>query len=154
MITLSTIRTAILIIGWIAAPIPGQQQSTLPSAPTPQKEVETNPDSEGVYHVSKEVTAPKLIYSVEPEFSEQSRKRKISGAAMLRFIVNADGTVRDPHVTKSAADRFTNNKDRSAAATLDEKAVQAVSQYRFEPARFQGKPVPCWLTIEVDFQVF
>jgi periplasmic protein TonB len=154
MITISTIRTAILIIGWTAAPIAAQQQSTLPSNPTPQIKVETNPDSEGIYHASKEVTAPKLLYSVSPEFSEQSRKRKLTGATTVKFIVNADGTVRDPHVTKSAADRFTNNKDRAAAASLDEKALQAVSQYRFEPARFQGKPVPCWLTAEVDFQVF
>jgi TonB family protein len=154
MIPLSTIRTAILIIGWIAAPIAAQQQATLPSAPTPQIKVETNPDSEGIYHVSKEVTLPKLIFSVEPEFTEQSRKRKLTGDTTVKFIVNADGTVRDPHVTKSAADRYTNNKDRAAAAGLDEKALQAVSQYRFEPARFQGKPVPCWLTIEVNFQVF
>jgi TonB family protein len=154
MITPSVIRTAILIIGWTAAPIAAQQQSTLPSAPTPQIKVETNPDSEGIYHVSKEVTLPKLIFSVEPEFSEQARKRKLTGATTVKYIVNADGTVRDPHVTKSAADRFTNYKDRAAAASLDEKALQAVSQYRFEPARFQGQAVPCWLTAEVDFQVF
>ena len=154
MITLSTIRRAILLIGWIATPIAAQQQSTLPSAPTPQKTVETNPDSEGIYRVSKEVTAPKLIYSVEPEFSEQSRKRKLTGVTTVKFIVSVDGTVRDLQVTKSAADRYTNNKDRAAAASFDEKALQAVGQYRFEPARFQGKPVPCWLTVEVDFQVF
>jgi TonB family protein len=154
MITLSTIRSAMLFIGGIAVPIAAQQQSVLPSAPTPQIKVETNPDSEGIYHVSKEVTVPKLIYSVEPEFSEQARKRKLTGATTVKFIVNADGTVRDPHVTKSAADRFTNNKDRAAAASLDEKALQAVSKYRFEPARFQGKPVSCWLTTEVDFQIF
>ena len=154
MFTFSTIGTAILMIGWTAAPIAGHQQPNLPSAPTPQKEVETNPDPEGIYHPSKEVTVPKLIYSVEPEFSEQARKRKLSGVTTVKFIVNDDGTVRDPHVTKSAADRFTNNKDRAAAASLDEKALQAVSKYRFEPARFQGKPVPCWLTTEVDFQIF
>lgn len=154
MITLSMVRTALLIIGWIAAPIAAQQQSTLPSAPTPQIKVETNPDSEGIYHVSKEVTAPKLILSVSPEFSEQSRKRKLSGVTTVKYIVNADGTVRNPQVTKSAAEAFTDKKDRAAAASLDEKALQAVSQYRFEPARFQGKPVPCWLTAEVDFQVF
>jgi len=154
MFTFSTIGTAILMIGWTAAPIAAHQQPNLPSAPTPQKEVETNPDPEGIYHPSKEVTVPKLIYSVEPEFSEQARKRKLTGATTVKFIVNADGTVRDPHVTKSAADRFTNNKDRAAAASLDEKALQAVSKYRFEPARFQGKPVSCWLTTEVDFQIF
>jgi periplasmic protein TonB len=154
MITISSIRTAILIIGWTAAPIAAQQQSTLPSNPTPQIKVETNPDSEGIYHVSKEVTLPELIFSVEPEFSEQSRKRNLTGATTVKFIVNANGTVRDLHVTKSAADRYTNKKDRAAAASLDEKALQAVSKYRFEPATFQGKPVPCWLTIKVDFQVF
>src|SRR3984885_13107804 len=72
------VRTSLRIIGWIAAPIAAQQQSPLPSAPTPQIKVETNPDSEGIYHVGKEVTAPKLILSVSPEFSEQSRKRKLS----------------------------------------------------------------------------
>ncbi len=154
MITLSMVRTAILLIGWTAAPIAPQQQSTLPSAPAPQIVVETNPDSEGIYHVSKEVTLPKLIFSVQPEFSEQARKRKLSGVTTVKFIVNANGTVRDPQVTKSAAERFTNYKDRAAAAGLDEKALQAVSQYRFEPARFQGKPVACWLTTEVDFQIF
>ncbi len=106
MTTFSMIRTAILIIGWTAAPIAAQQQSNLPSAPTPQKEVETNPDSEGIYHFGKEVTAPKLIFSVEPEFSEPARKRKLSGDTTVKFIVNADGTVRDPHVTQSAAERL------------------------------------------------
>jgi TonB family protein len=154
MITLSTVRTAIFLVGCVTAPIAAQQQSTLPSAPTPQKEVETNPDSEGIYHIGKEVTAPKLVYSVEPEFSEKARKRKTLGETTVKFIVNADGTVRDPHVTKSAADGYTNKKDGAAAASLDEKALEAVSKYRFEPARFQGKPVPCWLTVSVNFQIF
>jgi hypothetical protein len=38
--------------------------------------------------------------------------------------------------------------------TLDPKAVEAVSKYRFEPATFQGKSVPCWMTVEVNFQLF
>jgi TonB family protein len=72
----------------------------------------------------------------------------------LKFIVETDGHVRDVQILKSCADAFKDKKDREAAETLDPEAAKAVSQYRFEPAKFQGHPVPVEFTAEVQFQVF
>jgi TonB family protein len=113
-----------------------------------------NPDASGIYHVGDGVTAPKLIYQVEPEFSEKARKQKVAGATTLSYIVETDGHVRDIRVTKSCADAFTNKKDRAAALTLDQQAIKAASQYRFEPAQYKGKPVPVEFSVEINFQVF
>jgi len=136
-----------------------QQQTTpaLPPAPSPQTKLtqpRPNPDASGIYHVGNGVTAPKLIYLVTPEFSEKSRKRNVAGATTLSFIVETDGHVRDVRVLKSCADAFTNKKDREAAVTLDQEAIKAASQYRFEPGQYQGKPVPVEFSAEINFQVF
>ena len=112
-----------------AAPIPSaaQQETPPPSANPPQSKAtpRPNPDASGIYHVGDGVTAPKLIYSVEPEFSEKALKRKVAGATTLSFIVETDGHVRDIRVTKSCADAFTDKKDREAALTLDQQAIKA-----------------------------
>ncbi|HEY1964785.1 MAG TPA: energy transducer TonB [Acidobacteriaceae bacterium] len=45
-------------------------------------------------------------------------------------------------------------KLRKAAASLDEKALEAVRQYRFKSGMYQGKPVPVALTIDVNFHIY
>ncbi len=122
--------------------------STKPAQPRP------NPDASGIYHAGDGVIVPKLIYSVEPEFSAKARRLKMGGTTKLSFIVEIDGHVRDVHVAKSCSDDFTDKKDRKAAETLDQEAIKAVSQYRFEPAQYKGKPVPFELSVGIDFQLF
>jgi TonB family protein len=124
------------------------KQTEPKSAPRP------NPNADGIYHVGDGVTAPKLIYSVEPEFSEKARKLKISGNITVQLIVGTDGHVRDAHIIKSCAEKITNKKDHEAALQLDQQAMEAARQYRFEPAIFQGKPVPAELNVEINFQIF
>jgi TonB family protein len=153
MFALSLVLTIIMSAG-SSAVLSLASQESLPSAPTPQRTADLNPDLDGIYHAGKDVTLPKLIYSVQPEFSEQARKRKIAANSTVKFIVQADGSVRNVKVIKSAAEHYTNSKDREAAVTLDPNAMEAVRQYRFQPATFQGKPVPCWVTLEVNFQPF
>jgi TonB family protein len=58
---------------------------------------------------------------------------------MLQLVVDADGLPRDIQVT------------RSLGMGLDEKAIEAVSKWRFEPARKNGQPVPVLIHVEVDF---
>lgn len=160
----SIIGIGICIITSLASPAQAFLQQTPPTAPaTADKPTEPpakppqprpNPDANGTYHVGDGVTAPKIVYQVEPEFSEKARKQKVTGATRLAFIVETDGHVRDVRVTKSCADAFTNKKDREAALTLDQQAIKAANQYRFEPARYQGKPVPVEFSAEINFQVF
>ncbi len=155
VIAIQTMPTRSLVGQTTQKPDPSQQSAPVKPALRP------NPNAEGIYHVGDGVPAPKLIYSVEPEFSEQARKRKISYASVtINFIVKTDGHVRDVKVVKSAADGLPNEsardakKDREADLSLDQQALKAASQYRFEPALYQGRPVSVEMNIEITFQSF
>ena len=96
----------------------------------------------GVYHVGGGVKAPVVLYSVDPEYSEEARKAKFAGNVMVDLIVDEQG--RPTHVRVV----------RGAGLGLDERAVEAVRQYRFKPATKDGRPVKVDMDIEVNFQIF
>jgi protein TonB len=43
---------------------------------------------------------------------------------------------------------------RGPGMGLNEKAVEAVKQYRFKPGTCKGKPVPVTMNVEVAFQIY
>ena len=88
------------------------------------------------------VSAPEVIYQVEPEFSEEARKAKFAGNVLVALWVGTDGLPSHVRVI------------RPVGMGLDEKALEAVRQYRFKPAMENGKPVLVELNIEVNFQIF
>jgi periplasmic protein TonB len=88
------------------------------------------------------VSAPVLIYSVEPEFSEEARKAKVAGNVLVNLWVDTQGNPSHVHVV------------RGVGMGLDEKAKEAVMQYKFKPAMENGKPVLVELNVEVNFQIF
>jgi protein TonB len=96
----------------------------------------------GLRQIGGGVSAPVLTYSVEPEFSEEARKAKAAGNVVVNLIVDAQGRPQNVHVL------------RGVGMGLDEKAVEAVKQYRFKPAMEAGKPVAVQLNVEVNFQIF
>ncbi len=87
------------------------------------------------------VTPPQLLYKVEPEFSEEARKAKYQGVVVLSIHVDAAGAVRDVRV------------QRGLGLGLDEKAIDAVSHWRFRPGLMDGKPVVTEATVQVTFQL-
>lgn len=96
----------------------------------------------GVYQVGGGVRPPIAIYTPDPEFSEEARKAKFSGNVVVSLIVDRDGKPRNVHVL------------RGVGMGLDEKAVEAVQQYKFKPALKNGQPVAVYLNVEVNFQIF
>jgi protein TonB len=96
----------------------------------------------GVMHIGGGVSKPVVLYSVEPEFSEEARKAKFSGNVEVYLWVDADGKPSHIRIV------------RPIGMGLDEKAVEAVRQYRFKPAMKDGKPVAVDLYIDVNFQIF
>ena len=96
----------------------------------------------GVMHAGSAQVPPKLIYQVEPEFSEEARKAKFSGDVQVYLVVDTEGRPTRIRVA------------RGVGMGLDEKAVEAVRQYKFKPALQNGKPVPVDLYIDVNFQIF
>jgi protein TonB len=88
------------------------------------------------------VSAPQLLYSVEPEFSEEARKAKVAGNVLVNLWVGTDGLPSHVRVI------------RGVGMGLDEKAMDAAKQYKFKPAMENGKPVLVELNVEVNFQIF
>jgi periplasmic protein TonB len=86
-------------------------------------------------------TAPKVLYQVDPEFSEEARLARHYGTVLLVVDVDPSGRAVNFRVAKSLG------------LGLDEKAIEAVSRWKFQPARRNGKPVTVPATIEVNFHL-
>jgi TonB family protein len=96
----------------------------------------------GIYRVGGGVSAPRAIYAPDPEYSEEARKAKYQGTVVLWMIVGPDGHARDIRVT------------RSVGLGLDEKAIEAVRTWKFEPARKDGQAVAVQINVEVSFRLY
>jgi len=96
----------------------------------------------GVFRVGGGVSAPKATYAPDPEYSEEARKAKYQGTCAVSLIVGPDGKPRDIRVA------------RSLGLGLDEKAIEAVNQWKFEPAMKDGKPVAVAISVEVTFRLY
>jgi TonB family protein len=95
-----------------------------------------------VYKIGNGVTPPREIRHVDPEFSDRARAAHYQGTCILSVVVGEDGKPRDIKVTQPLG------------MGLDEKAVEAVRDWRFEPALKDGKPVAVLIGVEVDFHLF
>src|SRR5438132_3655756 len=95
-----------------------------------------------IYRVGPGTSAPKAIYSPDPEYSEEARKAKYQGVVILGVIIGLDGHVSEIHIA------------RPVGHGLDEKAIEAVRHWKFEPAIRDGKPVAVMVNIEVSFNLY
>jgi TonB family protein len=96
----------------------------------------------GVYKVGGGISAPQAISSPDPEYTDEARQAKKQGTCVLSLIVDEQGHPRDLHVV------------RSLGFGLDAKALEAVRQWRFEPALKDGKPVNVQISVEVEFRLY
>jgi len=97
---------------------------------------------EDVYRVGGPVSAPKPVYTPHPEYSQAARDAKYEGTCALMLIVDANGRPRDVRVA------------RTLGLGLDEKAVEAVKQWKFRPAMKDGIPVAVQVNVEVRFTLY
>ena len=95
----------------------------------------------GVFRIGGGVSAPRLTFKVEPEYSEQARKAKYQGTVVLAIEVWPDGTAHNIRVV------------RSLGLGLDQKAVEAVQQWRFVPGKKDKLPVRVRANVEVNFRL-
>jgi TonB family protein len=91
--------------------------------------------------VGNGVTAPALLEKVEPEYSEEARAAKYQGTVVVAVTIDTDGTAQDMKIV------------RGLGLGLDEKALQAISQWKFKSGARDGQPVPVMATIEVNFRL-
>lgn len=90
--------------------------------------------------VGGEISAPRLIRRVDPEYPVLAVTAQIEGIVILEATVDRTGAVTDTRVLRSHS-------------VLDQAAVEAVRQWRYEPLRLNGQETPFVLTVTVSFSL-
>jgi TonB family protein len=99
------------------------------------------PEAPTVYSPGGPITPPRMNVHVAPEYSEEARKKKLQGTIQLSFVVDATGAATQVAVL------------RPIGFGLDEKAMEAVSQWKFSPGTKNGTPVAVQTQAEVTFHL-
>ena len=92
-----------------------------------------------VYKVGNGVSAPVAIKQVKPQYTADAKRAKVEGTVELECVVEPTGSVGDVTVT------------RSLNEGLDQEAIKAAKQWRFETGTKDGKAVPVLITLEMTF---
>ena len=95
----------------------------------------------GPFRVGPAVTAPSLISKVEPEYTEEARAAKLQGTVLLYVQVSPGGQAINMRVL------------HALGMGLDEKALECVAKWRFQPGMKDGQPVTVEAQIEVNFRL-
>ena len=98
-------------------------------------------DGSPVYRVGCGIKPPRPIRQPQPEYSEYARKKKISGTVVLSAVIDSGGSVRDVKIT------------RWLETSLDQKAIDALNQWKFQPATQDGQPVAVKVEVQMSFRV-
>jgi protein TonB len=95
----------------------------------------------GFYRPGNGVLLPKLLKDVKPQYTADAMRAKVQGTVVVECVVLPDGTVGKVDVIKSLDSTF----------GLDQEAVKAAKQWRFQPGTRFGEPVAVLVTIELTF---
>ena len=99
------------------------------------------PEPKEPYRVGGSVSAPRLVYKVEPEYTQEALNARRSGTVLIGLVVTRDGLPIDVHELR-----------QKIGFGLDEKAIEAVKQWRFEPGKKSGEPVAVEVTVTATFE--
>ncbi len=111
-------------------------QTTTPGNADAEKTAPT-----GFFRIGSGVTPPRVTYQTSPEYSEEARAAGIEGTCVIWLVVGADGNPRNIEVK------------HKLGLGLDEKAIDAVKNLRFEPGMKDHKPVSVMVSAEVIFHL-
>jgi len=95
----------------------------------------------GLMSVGGGVSAPRVLHTVEPEFTDEARRANHQGSVSIKLIVDSQGNPQDVRLASHLG------------MGLDEKALEAVRQYKFTPAMYQGHAVSVEIVVDVDFHL-
>jgi TonB family protein len=95
----------------------------------------------GPYRPGSGIEPPSLVREVKPDYPEDARRRSVEGDVVLEIVVRRDGSVGDVRVVQSLG------------GSLDQRAIAAVRQWRFDPAKRLGVPVDVLVEVSVEFKL-
>jgi TonB family protein len=95
----------------------------------------------GPYRPGSGITPPSVLREVKPDYTEEGRRRNLEGDVVMEIVVKRDGGVGDVKLL------------RGLGGGLDQRAIDAVRQWRFSPATRQGVPVDVVVEVAVEFKL-
>jgi protein TonB len=95
----------------------------------------------GAYRPGNGVTLPRPLFEKKPQYTAEAMRAKVQGVVLLECVVLPDGSVGQVDVVRSL----------DATFGLDQEAIKAAKQWRFQPGTRLGEPVPVLVTIELQF---
>jgi TonB family protein len=113
-----------------------QQATRAKETDIKQPQPPATPDASGVYQVGDGVTAPRRVGNAT--YPPEAQVAGISGNVTIEITLNEQGLVADANVIRSVP-------------FLDEAALKAVREWRYDPVLVNGKPVPARMTVTVNF---
>jgi len=137
----STLRRAALVFTAVGVCIGLANAGPQTPPPAASAASASAPSGEKTYKMSEGITAPKVIYKVDPGYTEEARAAKISGSVRLGVVIGSDGKAHDITVLDTPD------------AGLGLKAIEAVQQWQFQPGTKDGRPVNVQASIEVNFKL-
>lgn len=95
----------------------------------------------GPYRPGTGITAPAILREVKPDYTEEGRRRHLEGDVVLEIVVKSDGSVGSVKLLQGLG------------AGLDQRAIDAVRQWRFSPAKRHGVPVDVMVEVAMEFKL-
>ena len=135
----SALVAAVLIAG---ASLSLRAQSTAPPATQTPPSPSPSGQAPDVYTIGRNrVTPPKVVTEVRPTYTAEAMRARIQGVVRLRGIVERDGTISNIEVRESL----------DATNGLDQSAIDALKQWRFQPGTLDGNPVRVMVSVDLRF---
>jgi protein TonB len=100
------------------------------------------PAAKEPYKVGGSVSPPKVVYKVEPQYTEEGLRARREGTVRFQLVVTRGGIPSDIH-----------ELEQHIGLGLDEKAIEAAQQWRWEPGKKSGEPVAVLVQIEINFHL-
>jgi periplasmic protein TonB len=95
----------------------------------------------GPFRPGSGIEPPSIRHEVKPDYTEEGRRRNIRGDVLMEIVVKRDGTVGDVRVL------------HGLGYGLDERALEAVKQWTFNPATRKGVPVDVLVEVSMEFRL-
>jgi TonB family protein len=95
----------------------------------------------GAYRPGSGITPPRVVQEVKADYTEEARRRGVTGEVVMEIVVRRDGSVGNVHLL------------HGLGLGLDERAIAAVRQWQFTPAERRGVPVDVIVEVGVEFRL-
>jgi TonB family protein len=146
LVTMTVLAGAMALVAGIGAAAFPLGSSLMPAPAAPPAMLldigsEKGAPSEPGPSTGEEITPPKVIHKINPAYPEEARKDKLTGQVICQIVVSTTGIPTELEILSATDDIFV------------QPTIDAIEQWRFEPATMHGKPVAVWYRLETNFNL-